>query len=65
MNTSHEPATRINPDAEREKTPLDPPLEGATVPSGCAVVDIGLLKRPLTSGIQTRQETNVKFSSRR
>ena len=44
MNTSHDPATRTSPDAEREKTPLDPPLPRATVPSGCAVVDMGLLK---------------------
>jgi hypothetical protein len=37
MKTSHDPATRTSPDAEREKTPL---LAGAgTAPDGAALVD--------------------------
>jgi hypothetical protein len=39
MNTSHDPATRIRPDAERENTP---PLGGASA-RGAVLVDMTLL----------------------
>jgi hypothetical protein len=58
MNTSHDPATRISPDAERENTPPD---GGAVARGADLVVDMTSPPIPMVPGVsEAKGSSNVK-----